>query len=529
VVRIVGMAEGGGAVLVEDDAVVAWSPQPGAGVPWAALERCLHDVGWGRDSVDAIALAGAYKPLLLRKRPLLEQLASAPLSPIRAVSSAWQALARRTGAGAFAADVTAEWLAEEAAQRGLSPRRTAMVDVQHALAEAGYRLQPWDEAVILGLHPHGDGAALAVHVARAGQIDQTFIQPGFEALHAHLDRMLQALGLPVGGLRSLGMLAAGAAPDEALRSLLAGELAAEPPGLSRSAWWPASRGDDPLLRRLRELPRTVAAASVSANLLDAIVAVAEHHLALHGIDHLILVGDIAEDPWRVAALTARLSVGRITVPPSPGAIAAAFGAACDEAGLSPRAMDWRVASPPERPRSPVPTGRQEGWLPRLLAGEPVVRWREASGVDPVGLGERAVLVLAEDAGAVDDVRRRLGRPRHEPTTVLLPASSVEGLGGSARDALAWGGVAVALPPALEACAGGDGRAPVIAVEASRQPTLAAMLESLRGRAKVPALAAFPVAEGESAGALVLEDALKVWARLGRGAFLGPSGLWERDR
>ena len=523
------MAEGGGAVLVEDDAVVAWSPQPGAGVPWAALERCLHGVGWERGSIDAIALAGAYKPLLLRKRPLLEQLASAPLSPIRAVSSAWQALARRTGAGAFAADVTAEWLAEEATQRGFAPRRTAMVDVQHALAEAGYRLQPWDEAVVVGLHPHGDGAALAVHVARAGQIDQTFIQPGFEALHVHVDRMLQAVGLPVGGMGQLGALAAGAAPDDVLRALLADELSAEPPGLSRSAWWSATRGDDPLLRRLRELPRTVAAASVTANLLDAIVGVVEHPLALHGIDHLVWVGELAEDPWRVAALAERLGVGRITVPPSPGPIAAALGAAADEAGLSPRAQDWRLALPPERPRAAVASGRSEGWLPRLLAGEPVVRWRETSGVDAVGLGERAVLVLAEDAAAVDDVRRRLGRPRHEPTTVLLPAALVERPAGAACDAVAWGGRAVPLPAVLQACAAGDGRAPVVSVDASTQPTLAAMLDALRGRAAFPALAAFPIAEGESTGALVLEDALKVWARLGRGAFLGPSGLWERDR
>ncbi len=533
-------ARGAGAAVVLDDRVVAWAPGSSRPeLPWDAAEAALAAAGAGPGDVDVLAVAGAYTPMVLRKESALKRLADAPRSPVRAAAALWQAFARQSGAGAFQADVAAEWLQGEATTRGYAPRRVLTVEVQHALAAAAYRMQPLDEAVVVGMHPRGDGAALAVHLGRAGQLDRTFVQAGFEALHVHLDRVLDAMGLRLADMGGLGALAAlaptanGDAPSE-LAQLLAAELSADGPGLTRRDWLRPGRPDDPVLAALRAVPVEVAARAVFDNLVDALGEVARWHLSEHGVDHLALVGHVATDARLASAIAARAGAARLTVPPSPGTASLALGAAAAEAGLSPAARSWRLSPAPDAAgieaaarRAGVVDAPLEGWLPRLMRGEAVVRWREAAGPDKIGLGERCVVVRADDPAALHAARGALRRPSTEVTRVLALADAPwldpDPIGGAC---LAWGTVSTALPPELAHLAGADGRGVVLV--APPGSSLDRMIRAAqRQGAMGAALAAVPLAEGEGDVAGSLEAALDLWRRAQLGAFLAPDRVLER--
>jgi hypothetical protein len=543
-VLILGMSEarGAGAAVVVDDRVVAWvagSSRPE--LPWDAAESALAAAGARPGDVDVLAVAGAYTPMVLRKTSALQRLADAPRSPVRAAAALWQAFARQSGAGAFQADVAAEWLQGEATARGYAPRRVLTVEVQHALAAAAYRMQPLDEAVVVGLHPRGDGAALAVHLGRAGQLDRTFVQTGFEALHVHLDRVLEAMGLRLVDMGGLGALAAraperGAEGDgsDELAQLLAAELSADGPGLTRRDWLKPGRPDDPVLAALRAVPAEVAARAVFDNLVEALGEVARWHLAEHGVDHLALVGHVATDARLASAIAARAGAARLTVPPSPGTASLALGAAAAEAGLAPAERTWRVSPPPDvatieaaSRRAGVADVPREGWLPRLMRGESVVRWREAAGPDKIGLGERCVVVRADDPVALEQARGALRRPATEVPRVLALADAPwldpDPVGGAC---LAWGTASASLPPELAHLAGADGRGVVLV--APPGSSLDRMIRAAqRQGAAGAALAAIPLAEGEGDVVGSLEAALDLWRRAQLGAFLAPDRVLER--
>ncbi len=531
-------ARGAGAAVVVDDRLVAWVPGPSrAELPWDAAEAALAAAGAQPADVDVLAVAGSYTPMVLRKTSALRRLAEAPRSPVRAAAALWQAFARQSGAGAFQADVAAEWLQGEAKERGYAPRRVLTVEVQQALAAAAYRMQPMDEALVVGVHPRGDGAALAVHLGRAGQLDRTFVQTGFEALHVHLDRVLEAMGLRLVDMGGLGALAARAPAPEGwseLDELLAAELSSDGAGLTRRDWLKPGRTDDPVLTALRSVPVEVAARAVFDNLAAALGNVARWHLAEHGVDHLALVGQLATDPRLASAIAERAGAARLTVPPSPGSAALAIGAAAAEAGLAPGPRSWWVRSPPDAAeidaalrRAGVAELPREGWLPRLMRGEAVVRWRDAAGPDKVGLGERCVVVRADEPAAADAVRVALRRPANEVPRVLALADAPWLASHPVVDAcLAVGTAATALPPELAHLAGADGRGVVLI--APLGSSLEKMIRAAqRQGAGGAALAAFPLAEGEGDVAGSLEGALDLWRRAQLGAFVAPDRVLER--
>jgi len=534
-VHILGVSEGpeGGAAVVIDDRLVAVVSQAETGVaaqdvPWEAAARALAIAGLGEADIDLVMVAGRYVPMFLRRRPMLRRLVENPFSVALDASVAMQAVLRHSGVGAFEADVAAEWMHGQFEARGYRPRRTVTVEVHRALAEAAYRLQPVDPAVVLTLHPLGDGVALAVHVGAQGQLDQVDSQKGFESLHTHLRRVLAEVGLAEHQLHRLGVLAAGAAPDARLERLLGERFAADAGRLTRGAWPSRSPAGDPVRARIAELSRGDAAASILENLAQAVEEVARFHLRSAGIDHLCVAGRVFEEPRVVARLAEMPEVARLSVLPRPGASLLALGAAADGAGLAPAWVDLAVgASPSEAEVADVV--HRSGLRPLassaaevLARGGVVARLRGPAGLGRVAQGARCVLTRADDPGAAVRLRRAMSLPDGEEPTLLLPEDSPElgvaaagALGTSLRHGVAALALTGAAADRVRSCLAADGRVPV--QQLAPEHELSTLVHEVRRMTGCPALLAWPLAEGDAPQATDPRAAVEVWRRSGADA------------
>lgn len=518
---ILGVSEGpeGGAAVVVDDRVVAVVDQAttegtdvARGFPWEAADKALALAGATRADVDEVMVAGKFTPLFLRRRPTLRRLIEAPFSPVLDASVAVQAVLRHSGVGAFQADVAAAWMHERFADRGYQQRRTVAVEVHRALAEAAYRLQPIDDALVLTLHPLGDGVALAVHVGRCGQLDRVFVQKGFESLHTHLRRVLAALDVPEGSLHHLGALAAGAEPDPRLDRLLAERFAADGPRLSRGAYpWRTPRTDE-VFARIAELPRPVAAASVLENLVTTVEEVARWHLRDQGCGHLCVAGYVFEEP-RVAARLLDLTGARsLSVLPRPGGGLLAVGAAADGGGLAPHAADLRVGEGVDPfdvdavlRASGLQPSPPDGLVEALVEGGAVAWHVGRRGRGRLAQGARCVLARPDRPATLQRVRMGLNQAANEEAVLLVPEGSPlipdrVAVAGCVAPVVAGGRIRLAR--------GGDDRVAVLPVGGP----LAEVVRSVGAVTGVEALAALPLAEG--AGPLSLEPrhAVEMWRR-----------------
>lgn len=530
---VLGLVEGrqGGAAVAVDDRLVAWAPagptDAADDMPWSAAERALQIAGLSCADVDIVSVAGRYTPMFLRKRPLLRRMLEAPFTRMLDATVALRSALRQSGIGAFDADATAEWLDGRLRERGYNPRRTMTVDVHRALAEAAYRLQPADEALVVTVHPMGDGAAMAVHVGRSGQLDRVYAQAGFDALHTHLVRVMAALGLRVEqGVEAVAALgASGQVSDEAVR-LLQERLFADAGRLSRGG---GARSEDALFAALRALSPEDAAASVIEHLGGVVADVVEHHARAQGIGHVSLAGGVLEAPAIVAKVAELDVVRRITVLPAPGHALLPIGAAACEAGLSPHLPDWLLGPAPDdaeidevvkrarlNPRATV------GLIARLSAGEAVPRFRGRPGPDRLGLGARCVLVRPDDRAALDAARAALRLEAHTPARVLVRAGA-----GDLRWArpevvgrcTSWATACVRPEGAgelLAACGVGGGLV-VQEVEAAQDPGLFRLLDAAAAAWGTGALAALPFAEADGPVATDPAHAVEIWRRAGLGA------------
>lgn len=521
-----------GAAVTVDGRLVAVVPQADVGpatddLPWEAAEAALSLAGVQGQTIDAVVLVGKSTPVFLRTRPYLRRLMRAPFSPTLDAAVIGQALLRGSGIGAFSGDVTAEWLEGRARERGWSVRQAITVDVHWALAEAAYRLQPEDEALILVLHPRGDGSALSVHVGRLGQLDRVFQQQGFEALHVHLARATAALGLREHDLGRLGALAAQGRPDATAERLLAEHLYAEGPRLSRRSHLRPARLSDPVYAHLRSLPPADAAASVLENLFVTVEEVARYHLREQGLRHLCVAGSVFEEPRLAGRLAEMSEVDRVTVLPNPGRALLATAGAVGRTGMAPSWVNLRLGVPPSADAvadavraARLPEGAAEGWVERLLRGEALVRWRGRPGPDRVGSGERCVLVRPDDAVALATARRALGLPVTEPVVILVREGATLSWRRPSSGGVSawWGSLAVELPASspVMACAGADGRAVVQVIREGDSPALYRMLGLWERATGVGALAALPLVEADGP---VLHDpahVVQLWRRGGFG-------------
>lgn len=439
---ILGLSDGAapGAALVVDDRLVAVEAARGderdPQLPLAAARRALAVAGLAPADVTLVALAGRYTPpLAVRRRPRLRRWAVDPFSPARAFATRAERFLRGTGLGAADADRARDWLADHLVPHGYRPRKVTLVDIHRALAASVYRSRADDRATIVVVHPDGDGVFASVHRAVAGQVDRVMADRATTGVHLFLPRALAALGAP--DLPALGVLAAGADPDPALRRELGDAVAYE----GRFSGRPGpERWNDPPWRQLRADP-AAGAATVLAHLREILSAFVRHH-QLEGPTHL--AGAWFADPGPLALPVA----GPLSMSPWRGDAGLAVGAATDAAGLTPALRPADLGAPVSPDGDGPELVSPQDAAAVIAAGAPWVRCRGRAAAGPGALRHRGVWVRASDARAVARARERLEVPSAAAPVFLRatpPAGLPEGLRGAWEDGVTVEGRTVVGP------------------------------------------------------------------------------------
>jgi predicted NodU family carbamoyl transferase len=532
-VIVLGIADGwdAGAALAIDDQLVAAdleehhdAQRRSNTFPWRAIEAVLRLGGVTAADVDVVSVAGRFSPpLFLRRRPGLRRFGRDPFSPLVDAHVFLQAMLRQTGWGAVDADQARDWFGERLGAHGFRPNRLAMVDIHAALADAAYRMQPEDEALIIVLHPMGDGVAVSVHKGEAGQLDRVWQQKGFESLHVHLRRTTAAIGLrPYLDDHRLWELAARGQADPDLVGRLGAQLRAEQGRVSRRNYPMPARPDDDLYRALSEAPVEVAAASIDTHLRAVVRDVVAWHVREHRARTVVVAGEVFENPRLISDLAGIDGIRSVSACPRPGHAVLAIGAAAGAIGLAPDRRPWNLGPAPDPleveaaiAQLGVPFHDQTDLVSILAKGGAVARFRGRAALGRAGLGSRAVLVRADERTATDRVRRALALPDDVvPLAVVCPDvqdAGVQSL-GPLGDA-AW--VAACAPRVDRAFAtrfGGvvtaDSRAHVLRADAD--PGLYKVARAFYDSTRIPVLAAFPLARGDAPLVGTPAAALDVW-------------------
>ncbi|NCG19209.1 MAG: hypothetical protein GWP91_09375 [Rhodobacterales bacterium] len=516
---ILGIADGldTGAALVVDDQLVAVahqgrieSQQLTRTFPWEAMDTVLAQAGLRPRDVDLITFAGRITPpFVIRRHPSLRRAGRDPFSPAVDAKVFFQAILSSTGLSALEADRAAEWLEAKVVKRGYAPNRLLLVDIHRCLVAAGYRGQPRDHALMLSLHPGGDGAALAVYRGRSGQVDRVFQQKGFSALHVPLHRCAAALDLSVEDVGLMWNAAGSAQPDPALVRLLGSAVWSQGPKLSRRSYpLPVSRHSE-LYAALKEADRATAAASVLENLCQAVCGVVRHHIAQADTNGLVLCGEVFDNPRLCARVAELIEVEWTAVYPEPGWRALAVGAALVHGGLHPRLLArpglGRAVSDKAAKSAMRATGlvADSSLTPAqvLADGGALGRFVGPSGWGRWSCGSRTVLVRADQPEGVERVRIALGRdPLEEPALAIL-ADEVATEIPLLHELHAGHGAGAFAPKVSDKLAeqypGGitaDQRA-ILHVVDEEDPGLWRLLSDLRERTGCGAVAMFPFAMG----------------------------------
>lgn len=552
--NILGLADGPrpSAALIVDGTLVSVRTdnrtlQPQAyGVPWRAAEGVLHDAGLSPDQVDHVAVAGKFSPmLLLRQYPRLRRLRGGAFSATRDVHAMAQAFLRQSGLGALESDRAADWWTEQLVQRGYAPRRLQLISIHRALASASYRCQSDDDVLVLSMHPMGDGVVAAVHRGEAGYLERVWEQRGSSALQVHLSRCAEVLGAqPASPMRMLSTLAGQGIADPDMVEELAEWLRVEDgrivgrrrpvPGWRRAG----------VYERLGDLDPADAAASLLHNLRDAVCGLVSWHLRAESIRDVRLAGALLQDPRLVATVAQLPGVETVSALPLSGATALSIGAAASMAGMAPRPLcplglgphidetDARAAIVASECVA-VKRRSQAKWLAdQLAAGKTVARLQDRGGLGRWGLGRSAVLVRADKPGALEQVRRNLGRGRDEEPICLLLDDANPGEVRNAKvlcRAIAHGTASVTVDArfasALPAPVARDGRVCLARVTAESDPVLHDALTRLRRDTGCAAVAGFPLAAGDAMPVETATDAVQVFVTSRLDALLlGPFGV-----
>ncbi len=539
-----------GAALVIDGTVVAVEhearyarDQDTSQFPWTAIDMCLDAAGLRNRDVDVIAIAGRFSPpLVARRHPGLRPvLKPNPFSPFLDAEVFLQAMLRQTGLGAADADRASEWFEGVFRERGFQPHRVVMVDTHKALAAAVYRNQPDDDVVALTMHPLGDGVSFAVHECNAGQIDRAWNQKGFSSLHVHLQRVSAAMGFrPWVDNRHLWALAGRAEPDADLRLVLDRVLRAEGPRLARRRYPVPTHRGAPIYKALAEAPREVAAATVLANLVDAVRELVTYHVREIGIADVVLGGAVFDNPRLVAAVAELPLVHTVSATPSPGWGELALGAASSVAGVAPHSLppglgaeygDGQISRALDSSgvRGVRVTDPSETAAGLLADGIGVARFQSRGGFGWTGLGARSVLVRADDVAALAAVRQCLGRAETDEVVLAWLENPDDGeiiALDKAREATRFGAAALRVDEVFQrrypAAVTADGRAHLMRVEPDGDTGLYSILTALKRRTGCAAVAILPLALVDEPTVAVPADAVRTWRSSGLDALLiGP--------
>ena len=487
---ILGLADGldAGAALVHGDEVrgvvrqAAVDGQPRSrAFPWDAAQAVLNQAGASRTDVDVIAVAGRFTPpFFVRRHPGIHAFTRDPFSSVHGANLFWQRVLRSSGLGALEADRARDWLEEKARGHALQSRRMVLVDVHKALAAATYRTQERDDALVVVVHPRGDGLLASVYRGRSGQLNRVHEVADMGALHVHLARCQSALELdPWTGEGALWALAGAGVPNLVLVDQLRQEVSYAS-GAVQGASAAGGSLDDLPWADLRQASRADAAASVQAHLSEVVQAVVEEALARFGTgeDAIAVAGAWMANPRLVASLAELPGVSAVHAAPLPGHASRALGAALDVAGAAPRRRSW-VPTVGQAPPPEVVEALQEG--------HPVVRWAGPPIGARHGAGAATVLVRGSAARAVGRSLHAVGEPVvvARPGAYELAAPGAPPLGTAGLAAVA----VTSWPPEMAGVVPRDQR--VHLVEA--QGGLAALLDAVG----IPALVGWPAAIGDA--------------------------------
>lgn len=410
---ILGLADGldAGAALVRGDDVLAVVRQAAVdgrprsrAFPWDAAQQVLREAGMSRDAVDAIAVAGRFTPpFFMRRHPGIHTLARDPFSSLHGANLFWQRVLRSSGLGALEAERARDWLESRAKGHQLTARRVVLVEVHKALAAAAYRTQGRGDALVVVVHPRGDGLLASVYRGRSGQLNRVHEVTDIGALHVHLAKCQAALGLdPWTGEAALWALAGGGEANPVIVAQLRGEISFDgraPTGAS------AAGGSVDVLpwSDLRDAAPEDAAASVQAHLREVVTAFVMQAVARfgRGDETLAVAGAWMANPRLVADLASLDGIRQVCATPLPGHASRALGAALDIAGAAPRERSLAPSSFHAAPESVVDSLRE---------GQPVVRWHGTPAGARHGAGAATVLVRARAARAVGRTLRAVGEP-----------------------------------------------------------------------------------------------------------------------
>lgn len=418
--RILGLSDGldGGAALAIDDHLAAAEHQSSfdrtersRAFPWDAVDDVLRRTSTDPSDVRAIAVAGRITPpFFLRRRPTLRRIFGDAFSSALDLGVFYQAMLRQTGLVALEADRAADWLADRFKGRGFGGR-LYLVDIHTALANVAYRTQDDDDLLIVTLHPLGDGVSFAVHLANLGQIDRIFEQKGFSTLHVHLARCARALGFD--DVLSMWKGVADHADPEIVAAL-SSHLYLDVHKLSH-ANYPLPQ-DGRVYDLLRRTDPAIGAASVRANLSEAVCALVRYHVRLHDRGRIAVAGDVFHDRRLVADLAAIPEVESVYCPEDPGSGSLAIGAALHAAG-TPMRSAMAPATDPDLPTtgSLAEAATIAGWL---RDGQDVAVFSGASGAWSWHRGDRCIWSLEERGRPVF---RELPEPLDPSSTRLVPS------------------------------------------------------------------------------------------------------------
>lgn len=306
-------------------------PSSPRGIPEAAIQYCLSQVGASWNDLDALAIAS--DPFRGWTRRAFSARRVSPLAPIATAYQQGKEI-RRLGK---------EWTYVRILRRRLSdPSKLLSVDHHSCHAASAFFLSPFDRALILTLDGEGDGLSglLAIGKGSRIQVKQTISYSdsigwlysqitdllGFVASkEEHKTQWLGLEGKPIYKDIFLKVLRpSGTLLPKLDASFFRHDLTG---GLVPSALLfdklslPANRAE------LTFEQRRNAASSIQAAVTEVIGDLVEVWLKKTGMKQICLGGGVFHNTLLVAALERKFGVGNIYIPPAPGIAGTALGAA----------------------------------------------------------------------------------------------------------------------------------------------------------------------------------------------------------
>jgi len=490
---ILGLSDGlrPSAVLVEHGAVVAAASQPsseGPAFPDEALDAALALAGRSLSEVGRVVFGTHIAPPARSARAgLLRQL-------VLKESGLWTIVAtRRRDAGA----------ARLGAHGFIGDVKT--LDHFQALAEAAWRSQPREQALVLTASIGGDGTTLAVSAGGHDGLRLIYRQGGLSSLRDYRNSVADVVAVPDRPQDDLlPYLATGAEAPGSLVELFHHRL-----HFSRGGFGLSLRGGPSLVaRETGEYTPAEIAAAWQANLERQFLRLLRHWSRETGLRHVVLGGEVFANAHLVHRLSRSEEVASLSVYPLGGDPALASGAALRYGDVGPRQFGhlfWGPDVDLTESRAalqaagiePVMSTDLPSRVARILAeGGGVLRVADREAWSHNSLGGRCLLCAPTDRGQVARLTSAVGLSPRLPGAAITLAHQAERCYEGDCGATGPGWVAATLAECTEwmatrcpAAVLPDGNARPLLVSAERHPALHSILEQYADLTGIPVLLA----------------------------------------